>query len=185
MPFTVGDDDFEIVAHAIYGESKAASADPKQKAQAQARLQQREKDDKLTATEKRMADLEAKIERQQQETAAAAEAANYIGQLHTATAKFPLTAHMLKADPEDTNAAFVSAYERLAKNGKTPKPADVVAEYDKRERARLKRIGIDPDLIAKTVKAPAKVAAKVAPKINGTAPALQSREEILAELDAL
>lgn len=189
----VSDDDFELAAHALYAESKAASSDPKQKAAAMARLKEREKEDKLSATEKRIADLEAKLEQQRTEARVQAEAAAYIQQINTVAAqKHPLVAQYLKADPEDTGDKLVAEYNRLSQTlNRAPKPAEVVAAFDKRERARLAKLGIDPATIAKP-KAAAngnKPAAKPAPKpaanTNGTARRMteeEEREAILADL---
>ncbi len=97
---------------------------------------------------------------------------------------------MLKVDADDASDAFGAAFDRLAKDGKQPTAAQVVAEVDRKERARFKRLGIDPDA---ALKLPAKKAANgnATTKTNG-APmkvanqnAPKSREEILAELDRL
>ena len=193
----MNEDDFEIAAHALYGESKAASADPKQKAAAMARLKEREKEDKLSANEKRIADLEAKLEQQNTQARAQAEAAAYIQQINTvAAAKHPLVAQYLKADPEDTGDKLVAEYNRLSQTlNRAPKPAEVVAAFDKRERARLTKLGIDPAAIVKP-----KVVAnsnKPAPKkpaanTNGTKPADKGitngdpdKDSILAEIATL
>lgn len=186
----VSEDDYELIAHAIYAESKAGAADPQRKAAAAVRLREREKEDKLTATEKRMADLEAKIEADKTARADQAEAERYIGEVNaTAKGKFPLIAHMMTAAPEDVGDGLSAAFDRLkAKTGKAPAPAQVVAEMDRKERVRLKALGVDPDAligkkaIATTVKAAAKVNGH-AKAANTNAP--KSREEILAELDAL
>lgn len=184
------EDDFEIIAQALYSESKAGAADPKRKEAAARLLREREKEDKLTAQEKRLAELEAKIERQKLESEAQAESARYIDEVNSAAAaKYPLVAHLLKSDPDESGQGIVRAYEMLLKknNGSTPKASAVVAEYDRAERARLKRIGIDPDTIAK-----AKTAAKKtgdAKPVNGTktttAPkGTLTKAEILAQLEA-
>jgi hypothetical protein len=178
------EDDFEIIAQALYAESKAGAADPKRKEAATRLLREREKEDKLTATEKRLEDLEKRLEAQRQEEAVSREAADFYEQMNAAAAaKFPLVAHMLKVDQEDSVQALVSAYERVMKRtGGKPKPAAVVAEYDRAERARLKRIGVDPDTLAKakiTAKPGAKPVADKSAPIKGA----KTRDEILAELD--
>lgn len=190
----LNDDDFELAAHSIYAESKAGQADPQRKAAAQARLREREKEDKLSATEKRIADLEAKLETERRQRDAQAEASKYIAEINAAAAtKYPLVDRMLKVDPDETADALVATYNRLTQTlGRAPKPTEVVAAYDKRERARLAKIGIDPNTIAKT---PAPAAKKPA-NTNGTKPAKPAansngekkkatKEEILAELATL
>lgn len=181
------DDDFAIVAQALYAESKEGAADPKRKEQAARLLREREQHDKLSAVEKRAIELEQKLERQKQEASAQAEAARYFERMNAAaTAKHPLVAHMLKADPDETAQGLVSAYERLAAGGKVPDAAKVVAEFDRAQRARLKRIGVDPDTITGTkpktpTPAKPKAAAPVVEQKNSAA----TRDEILAELSQL
>lgn len=184
----VSEDDYELIAHAVYAESKAGAADPKRKEAAAQRLRDREKDDKLTATEKRMADLEAKIEKQAQEATQREQAAQYVQQITgAAETKFPLIAKMLQLDPGDASDGLAAAYDRLVKaSGKEPTPAAVVAEMDRKERGRLKKLGIDPDTIAKAApkaaKPGAKLAAKPAATTNGKSSAL-TKAEILAQID--
>lgn len=182
------EDDFEMAAHAIFAESKAGAADPARKASAAVRLREREKEDKLTAAEKRMEALEAKMEADKLERENAAHAERYIGEINAAAkTKFPLVAHMMTATPEDIADGLSAAFDRLkAKTGQEPKPSEVVAEMDRKERARLKAIGIDPDVVIKSKP----IAAKKAVKVNGAprsanSGAPKTRDEILAELDQL
>jgi hypothetical protein len=188
----VADDDFELIAQTLYAESKAGAADPKRKEQAARLLREREKEDKLSATEKRMADLEAKLEAQKQEQVAVAEASRFIEQVNTtAKVKFPLAHHLLTADPEDSSDGMVAAYDRLAKTAdKAPTAAQVVAEFDRSARARLKKLGVDVDALVKTKPGAAVPTKKT---VNGKSVAAptntngtpKTRAQILAELDAL
>ncbi len=179
---------YDVIAHAIFAESETGKKDPARAAQAALRLRDREKEDKLTATEKRIEAMEAKLEADKLERVQAAETERYIGEINTAAkAKFPLVAHLMTANPDDVGDGLGAAFDRLkAKNNKDPKPAEVVAEYDRKERARLKAIGVDPDaLVGKkatiaTVKAAAKVNGHAKPA-NQNAP--MTREQILAELE--
>jgi hypothetical protein len=182
----VTEDDFELAAHAIYAESKAGAADPKRKEVAAQRLRDREKDDKLTATEKRMADLEAKLEKQAQEVTQREEAARYVQQVNSAAQASPLVAKMMELDPQEATEGLSNAYDRLRKaSGKEPTPAAIVAEMDRKERTRLKKLGIDPDTIAKAAPKAAKPGAKPVAKpaaTNGKSTAMSEKERILAEL---
>jgi hypothetical protein len=178
--------DLELAGHALYSEGPAGQADPKRKEHAGRILRDRERDDTIAQLKRENAETRELIERQRQEELADRAAAVYFDEMgEAATSKHPLVAHMLKVDPEDTRRALVVAYERvLKKTGSTPKPASVVAEYDRAERARLKRIGVDPDAIAKTKAAPAKgaatktVAGKTAANSNGT----PTKDQILASV---
>lgn len=181
------DDDFEMAAQALYSESKAGQADPKRKEAAARLLREREHADKLTAIEKRALELEQKLERQKLEAAAQAEAARYFEQMNqAATTAHPLVAHLLKADPNETAQGLVASYDALSKKG-VPKPAAVVKHFEAQQRARFKRLGIDPDVVlGKTTET------KAAPKVNGKpapAPANSnskpSRDELIAELASL
>lgn len=197
--FGVTADDFEIIAQSIYAESPALQADPKQKAAAMAKLKARETEDKYTALEKKQAELEAKIEQAKKDAAMQAEVASYVQQINTTAQKFPLVAAMLKADPDDTNDALVKTYDTLGRTlRRAPKPSEVIASFDKASRAKLAKLGIDPDTITKAkpvVKIPpaaakpgAKpvVAAKPAANSNGTKKTdAELREEILADISTL
>lgn len=197
----VSDDDFELIAQAVYAESPALQKDPKQKAAAQAKLREREKEEKLSTYEKKLADIEARLEQQKADAQSAQEAQAYISQINTAAAaRHPLVATLLKADPDETHDALVKTFNALGKKlNRAPRPDEVVAAYDKSERARLARLGIDPSAIGKkpvvvagkpVVKAPANgntpaTPATPAPK-NGAKKLTpqEEREAILAELAA-
>lgn len=195
----LNEDDFELAAHSIYAESKAGQADPQRKAAAQARMLKREQEEKYAALEAKQAALEAKIAQQEQQAVIRAEAERYIADINTAAqAKYPLVAHMIKADADETHDALVATFSRLeAQLKRAPKPHEVVAAYDKRERARLTKLGIDPATIVKTpaAKPPSTVStakraapAKAPANTNGaTKPKTQEelRAEILAELSSL
>lgn len=187
------EDDFENAAQSIYAESKAAAADPNRKAAVQARLREREKEDKLTATEKRIAELEAKLEADKAEAAAAREAEQYLAGINASIAKTPLVKHLWNTDGESTTVGLQHAFDRLSKAGKPTTPQHVVAEYEKRERIRLEKLGVD---VSKFAKPAAKVAAKPGAKpvvaadkkpanTNGAAKKVPTRDEIVAELARL
>ena len=159
----------------------------KRKEAAAARLREREKEDKYTAIERKQAELEKKIEADKIERQQAAEADRYIREVtSTATAKYPLIAHLMKHAPDDIGDGLQTAFERLqAKTGRAPKPAEVVAEYDRKERTRLKALGVDVDAV---LKIPAKKTTTTA-KVNGAAKpantnAALSKDEILASIPA-
>jgi hypothetical protein len=186
----LSDDDLESAAQALYAESKAGQADPKRRELASKLLREREQADKLTQMEKRHADLEKKLEQQKVEAAAQAQAARYFEQMNqAATTKHPLVAHLLKVDGDDTAQGLVRSYETLSKGGKVPQAAAVVAHFEKQQRARLSRLGVDPDALIG-----AKKTAPVA-KVNGTKAAananasesakVPTRDELIAELSSL
>ncbi len=185
-------DAYELIAHAIFAESKTGETDPARKAQASVRLRERAASDDLAETKKEIAAVRAQLEQQKIDAENAKHASVYIDQLNTAaTTKHPLVAHMLKADPQDTSDLLAATYERLAKaSNKEPTPAQVVAELDRKERGRLMKLGLDPDV---ALKLPGKKVVEVAGKkpVNGTAVATKStngiktKAEIVAELEAL
>jgi hypothetical protein len=179
----LADDDFAAVAQAIYAESKEGAAEPARKAAATKLLREREQSDKLSATEKRLQEIEQRIEAKERQAAEAREVEQFVSEVTSAAkAKHPLAAHFLAKDPEAANDGIVAAYARLAKDGKTPKPADVVAEFDRTQRVRLKRLGIDPATLVKATPANGNKAKPVVPaKVNGTTKP-KTRDEILAEL---
>jgi hypothetical protein len=192
----VSDDDFELIAQAVYAESPALQKDPKQKAAAQAKLRERDKEEKLSTYEKKLAEIEAKLEQQTRDAQVAQEAQAYISQINAAaSSKHPLVAKLLKADPDETTDALVKTYNALGKKlNRAPKATEVVAAYDKAERSRLTKLGIDPDTIGKR---PALGAKPVVKAPNGNTPSTpapkngakkmtpqEERAAILAELAA-
>jgi hypothetical protein len=179
----LADDDFAAVAQAIYAESKEGAAEPARKAAATKLLREREQSDKLSATEKRLQEIEQRIETKERQAAEAREVEQFVSEVTSAAkAKHPLAAHFLAKDPEAANDGIVAAYSRLAKDGRTPKPAEVVAEFDRTQRVRLKRLGIDPATLVKAAPANGNKAKAVVPaKVNGTSKP-KTRDEILAEL---
>ncbi len=183
----VSEDDYELIAHAIFSESKAGAADPARKAAAAVRLREREKEDKYTALERKQVDLEKQIAADKAERIQAAEAERYISEVNgAAKAKFPLVAHMMTHSPEDVGDGLSAAFDRLkAKHDRDPKPAEVVAEYDRKERTRLKAIGVDPETVIKSkpIANGTKVVTKAKPiVVPANTNKTLTREEILASI---
>lgn len=193
----VSDEDLITIAQAAYAESPEGQKDPARKAAAQQRLKEREKEDEIAAVKRENAEIRKMIEERDQAAKAQAEASKYIADINATAAKqYPLVAGLLKADPDETNDALVALYNTLGKkNGKAPKPAELVAAYDKKERARLTKLGVDLSkytkpgavkTVANTNKPGAKptVAGKPAANTNATKQLTdeEEREAILAEL---
>lgn len=195
----VSDEDLVSIAQAAFSESPEGQKDPTRKAHAAAALKERERHDKLTALEKKQQELEQSIARREQEAAVRVEAEQYMRQLNaTAASKHPLVSALIKADPEIANGALLRHFELLStKLNRAPRPAEVVAAYDKAERARLTKLGIDPNMVGKAkaaapapatktppAKAPANANEPAAPTSAKKLSPTEERESILAELAA-
>lgn len=189
----LSEDDYVFASRRLYALSKDGKADPKNKAAADQLSKEREYSDKLTATEKKLAEMEAKLEQKAQQEAAQREAAEYIENVHRAVDESaPLLQRQLAKNPGKAFQSIAMIADELAgKNGgKLPDPKKVIRVYEKRRRAELEELGVDVAAIVKTApKTAAKngdkktaatgKAAKVEPKS-----ARSLRDEIIADLEA-
>jgi hypothetical protein len=181
----LSDEDLELAARAVYAESKAGQSDPARREAAAKLLREREGSDKLSALEKKQAEIEAKIEARQREEASAREFNAFISEFNTtAEQKHPLVAKLMKADAEYATQRLVAIAQGLESKGKKVTPAAVAAELDRTERARIKALGFDPDAGAKPKSAVVATVKAKAAAATTTASPKPTREQILAELSA-
>lgn len=150
----VDEDALEDAARAAYAASKAGAAKPENREASARALKEREQYDKLSATEKRLADLEAKIEADRNAAANEREAAKYMaGVFKTARASTdaPLLAKLFDKNAEKAEAKLQEiAYSLAQETDEVPDAADVIATYEKMRRAELEELGIDVDEFLKT-----------------------------------
>lgn len=191
----IDEDMYETAAQQLYALSKAGQADPKRRAHAEQLLRDREREDKLTATERRIAELEQKLTAKEQAQQAAAEAERYLGTItKSVTDDAPLVKTMLTKNAAKAEARLARvAMELLEQTGETPDPGDVIAALEKQRREELDELGIDYQ--APTKKTVAPVTARPG-KTLGTSggpsvpkatakDAKEERDAILRELDKL
>jgi hypothetical protein len=190
------EDDGEELARELYAHSKKGGADPNNKAAVARSRRERELMDEVRELKKRVEDREqtekqTAAQRQQEEQTKA-----YISRVAKAASDAqPLVKKLLTTDTARAHSIIASAAVALLDElGEEPSRTRVLARAEKMWRRELKKIGVDPDAIAK---APAQVAGsakKTAPvakgndvKKTGTTPAKTIRDhraETLRKLES-
>ena len=176
-----GEDDLEAAARQVYGMSKAAAADPKNRDAAARMARERAQATELEKATARLEALEQRIEQQNQAQAAQRALEQYSAKLTAAASPdaTPLTARQMAANPDRARVALAQlALEMAQEDGDVPDAVDVVARYEKMRAAELAELGID--IGAMTAKAPEPAAKKAAPRSMpangaGTPPPPQTR----------
>lgn len=170
----LGVDDMDYAARQAYARTKAKADDPANREAAARQLREREANEKLSATEKRIAELEKKIEERDQRAQVQKQAEEYMsGVLKVADAN-PLVKHTLAKDPEYANQRLRRiAYDLAQEMDDVPDAEDVIARYEQEERKALARYGVDPNTILSPATAKTKKNEQEAEKKNA-APTLSN-----------
>jgi hypothetical protein len=187
------EDEWELVGRGAFPFTKAGKADPRAQEVA-ARAQ------KTTATDSELADLRTELKQVREELAAKekqAEARSFVENWKSEAAKAiptdkpTLIARLHSKSPEKAKQALVAIGAELERaSGETPSHADVIAEFEKRERAELEDRGVDVEALLKPAPAaPAKPVPKtldVGAPAGGTRPVTRptSREEKISAVAA-
>lgn len=175
-----GEDDLEAAARQVYGMSKAAAADPKNRDAAARMARERAQATELEKATARLEALEQRIEQQNQAQAAQLALEQYSAKLTAAASPdaTPLTARQMAANPDRARVALAQlALEMAQEDGDVPDAVDVVARYEKMRAAELAELGIDIGAMAAKAPEPAKKAAPRSMPANGagTPPPPQTR----------
>lgn len=192
----LGVDDMEYAGQQAYARGKAASGKPEYRAAAERAIRERELADQAAANAKRIADLEAKLEAKDTQTAAERELDTYFDKaFRKATDATPITARLIAKRPATARAELAITASRLAeKLGRLPKATELLAAHEKREVRALRQRGITPPTpgagkpaLAPGKGATAKPAAKPAAKPPIAKPsddedAIPSNADLLREL---
>jgi hypothetical protein len=169
----LGVEDFDYAARQAYARTKAKAEDPGNREAAARAMREREAADKLTATEKRIIELEKRLEERDQRAQVQKQAEEYMsGVLKNAQAN-PLAKHFLDKDPDHVNQRLRRiAYDLAQEMDDVPDAEDVIARYEQEERKTLARYGVNPDTIL-APQAPTKKNEQAAEKKNA-APTLSN-----------
>lgn len=181
----IGEDDFEAAAQALYAHSKAGAADPARKGQAERMLREREEATRVDATQKRLEELEAKLESKDRQSEFQTLQSGYLdGAVDTIADTSPIAraavAAIEKARAAGTPADKARAGQLATKlrgklweitvalteelGGDVPDFADVIARYEDLRGAELDELGIPrPTAATTTPKQNAKPAEKQTP----------------------
>lgn len=143
-------DDMEYAAQQCYARSKAAREKPEYAAAARAAAAQREATEKANAAERRIAELEQKLAKGEQQTAVQRELDAYFDRAcRKATSATPITKRLIDKRPKTARAELAATAGRLAdKLGRMPKVSELLAAHEKREVRALKLRGIAPPTAA-------------------------------------
>jgi hypothetical protein len=142
----LGADDMEYVSQLAYARSKAAAGKPEYRAAAERAVREREASEKVTTAEKRIADLEKKLEAKETQAAAERDLDAYFDRaFRKATDATPITARLIAKRPKAARAELaVTATQLVNKLGRMPKASELLAAHEKREVRALKLRGIKP-----------------------------------------
>lgn len=193
----MSEDDWEVVGRGAFPFTKAGKADPRA-AELAARAQ------KATAVDSEISDLRAELTKVRDELAARdkqAELRSYVERWSGDAVKAipsdrkTLIGNLHAKAPEKAKQALLALGAELerANDGETPDYADVIAEFEKRERAELEARGVDVDALLKPAAAkppapPAKPPTTIDPTLprGGTRPvnAHPTREQKIAAVTA-
>lgn len=160
--------DYEYHAQSLMAHSPKFAADEKYRQTADKAMREREAADKAVANERKLADLESKLEAKEQQAAAERELDTYFSRaMRKATDATPITAALIKSSPKAARQALlVTTHELAQKLGRLPASAELLAAHEKKEARSLALRGIKP--AAKAAAAPVKNGA------TGTKPAATS-----------
>lgn len=189
-------DDFEIAARHLYARSKAGQADPKNRAAAEQATREREQLDRITAHERKLADLEAKLTAKEQAQAFESQRGQYLDLTIKAVANdnAPLLAKLASKDPNKARTALWRTAEQLFdQTGEFPDSDDVITAWETQRRAELEDLGIDVTTSAKPAAPAAPRPGKTLSNGHGAAPAnsnapksrQEERDEVLREMARL
>lgn len=144
--YGLGPEDMEYAAQQVFARSAKAAKDPNYRAAAERAIREREAADKATSAEKRVADLEAKLEAKERQQEGEAQLDRYFRKvLRTATDATPITQKLIANKPKAARRELtVTANELAAKLGRLPKAAEVLEAHERKERRALQLRGITP-----------------------------------------
>lgn len=147
----LGVEDMDYAARQAYAKTKAKADDPANREAAARAMRERESADKLSATEKRIADLEKKLEEREQRATIQRQAEEYMSGVTKAAEANPLAKHVMAKDPDHANQRLRRiAYDLAQELDDVPDAEDVIARFEQEERKALARYGIDPNSLLKT-----------------------------------
>lgn len=165
----VGKDRYEYIGQVFYTLAKAEGGDDKAKIAAAQLMKQSEYDAEIADLKKWREQREQADKDREQQTAADREVDAFISKvMQAATDKMALAKALLKNDPDTAREELQIVAFRLAKaEGKLPDAKKVMIEFEKHQRAKLRKLGLDP----KTMSPKAASAALAADSAAKAAPA--------------
>jgi hypothetical protein len=143
----VSEADYADIARRFWALSDEGKKDPKAKAAAERLAKDREVRDELAEIKKQLAAEQEAKRTQAQQLEREKAVADYIGKVtKLASDKTPLAKKYITADPDAARVEIEVIAGTLAQRngGQMPTPREVMIAFEKQERLRLKRYGLDP-----------------------------------------
>lgn len=184
----LSEDDAEHAAKTIYANSKAAAANPANRAAVDAAITKREADARVAELEAKLAKIEETDTQRQEHARLTSAAERYMGEVESSvTDASPLVKRTLAKNPQKFAAGIAATYSDLLAadpDGDIPAAADVVKAYEKRRRAELEADDVDIDAyLAKKPSAPAVAAGKTKTIGNGVNGATRPKLAVVKPID--
>jgi hypothetical protein len=190
---------YEAIAHLLYSLTPEGQKDPKRKAAALAALKERKSAGSVADIRRELDEFKKSQAEREEQAQVQARIDAYAGAIAKAAGDAtPLAKAALAKNPERTQQRLLVIADRLyMESGPSndlrdvPKPAEVLAAYEKERAAELEELGIDPKTIGRGPAATNATAAAAATNAtttaaantaqpNGAPPKRRSREELLA-----
>lgn len=145
-------DDADYISRVIYAHSKTAAADPKNREAVEAAKRSRESESRVERIERELQETRQQLASERQSQSAAHAANQFLDGVAKAVGDDqPLAKSLLAKNPSKAREQFGAiAYELANTSGEVPEASEVLAEYEKRRRAELEELGIDPASVGKT-----------------------------------
>jgi hypothetical protein len=171
------EDDWELVGRSAFPLTKAGKADPRSAEAAQRMQKETGRDSEIAELRQKYDALMEQMTTREKQAEAQTFVEKWIGEaLKAVPADKPtLISRLVAKSPERAKQALLAIGHELEQqnDGETPSHADVIAEYERREREELELRGVDVDALLRPSAAPAPVKSKTldpeAPK-GGTRP---------------
>jgi hypothetical protein len=141
----VKEDAYEHIAQVVYTLAKAKD-DPKARAAAAQLMKARERDAELEDVKKRLDEREKSDKERAEQAEADRQIDAFIGSVtKTVSDKMPLAKALMKNDPDGARSELqIVAFSLAKEKGKLPEAKDVAIAFEKHQRAKLRKLGIDP-----------------------------------------
>lgn len=173
-----GSADFADIARLAWGETEEVAKDPKNKAALDRMKKDREMADELASLKKKLEDGEKTAKQREQEAEQRRNVDVFVGKVTKAVSeKTPLAKKYIESDPDNARVEIEVIAGTLAQRlGQLPDPKSVMVEFEKQERRRLRRYGIDPKTMKPAVQPAASPAVEVRKPVDKKKPAAPTIE---------
>jgi hypothetical protein len=145
------DDDIGPAARQLWAHSKEGPNDPKNRELAARMMKEREQEDRVSKLERELREERESRTKEQTEKQQQAQIEAYLTHIEkTASEEHPLFKRLVEKSPKKARLKIAeAAYSLAQRDGEEPDADDVLAEFERVERAELEERGIDVAAIIK------------------------------------